>query len=171
LPVMVPRVESVVEKHAAALPADERAPLSALVAGLPKRLEAIESCGVPNTLVHGDFHPGNVVGRPDAYVLLDWGDCFVGNPLIDELAFTERLDEPGRAVAGRWFVDAWRRIAPGSDPERAADLLRPVLPLLAAVTYAGFCAGIEPDERVYHESDIARMLHRAVVEEGRAHAW
>ena len=170
LPVMVPRVESVVEQHAAALPPHQRAPLSALVAGLAERIAAIDACGVPNTLVHGDFHSGNVVGPPDAYVLLDWGDSFVGNPLIDELAFTERLDEQGRAVAGQWFVQDWRRIAPGSDPERAADLLRPVLPLLAAVMYAGFCAGIEPDERVYHESDIARMLRQSVVEEGRADA-
>ena len=166
LPVMVTRVESVVEQHAAALPPEHRAPLSALVAGLPRRVEAIEACGVPDTLVHGDFHPGNVVGPPEAYVLLDWGDSFVGNPLTDELAFTERLDAPGRALAGQWFGDAWRAIAPGSDPDRAAELLRPVLPLLAAVMYAGFCAGIEPDERVYHESDITRMLHRAVAEDG-----
>ena len=140
------------------------------MAGLPKRLAAIEACGVPDTLVHGDFHPGNVVGPPDAYVLLDWGDSFVGNPLIDELAFTERLDERAGRSPASGSCDAWRRIAPGSDPERAADLLRPVLPLLAAVMYADFCAGIEPDERVYHESDIARMLRRAVVEEGRADA-
>jgi aminoglycoside phosphotransferase (APT) family kinase protein len=128
------------------------------------RLAQIDSCGVPDTLVHGDFHPGNVVGPPEAYVLIDWGDSFIGHPLIDELAFTQRLDAQDRAVAGRWFVDAWRHIAPGADPARAAELLRPVLPLLAAVMYADFCAGIEPDERIYHESDVGRMLHQAVVE-------
>ena len=115
-------------------------------------------------LVHGDFHPGNVVGPPGAYVLIDWGDSFVGNPLVDELAFTRRLDARDRDVARGWFVRAWRRIAPEADPERAAELLRPVLPLLAAVTYADFLAGIEPDERVYHESDVGRMLRQAVVE-------
>lgn len=140
------------------------AALTTLVAQLPARLAQIDACGVPDTLVHGDFHPGNVVGTPESYALLDWGDSFVGHPLIDELAFTQRLDARGRAVAARWFVDAWRRIAPGADPERAAGLLRPVLPLLAAVMYADFCAGIEPDERVYHESDVGRMLHQAVVE-------
>ena len=28
---------------------------------------------------------------------------------------------------------------------------------------ADFCAGIELDERIYHESDVVRMLHQAVV--------
>ena len=56
---------------------------------------------------------------------------------------------------------AWRRIAPSADPERAAALLRPVLPLLAAVMYADFCAAIEPAERVYHSSDVTAMLRHA----------
>ena len=28
--------------------------------------------------------------------------------------------------------------------------------------YADFCAAIEPDERVYHASDVGRMLAEAV---------
>jgi hypothetical protein len=161
---MPARVESVAEQWAQSVVPNERRALATLVAELPGRLAQIDACGVPDTLVHGDFHPGNVVGTPEAYVLLDWGDSSIGHPLIDELAFTQRLDAQDRAIARRWFVDAWRRIAPGADPERAAELLRPVLPLLAAVMYADFCAGIEPDERIYHESDVGRMLHRAVVE-------
>ncbi len=164
LPTMLGRVESVAEQWAGSLSPDERRALATLVADLPRRLAQIDACGVPDTLVHGDFHPGNVVGAPRAYVLIDWGDSFVGHPLIDELAFTQRLDAEDRVVARRWFVDAWRRIAPETDPERAAELLRPVLPLLAAVMYADFCAGIEPHERVYHQSDVGRMLQQAVVE-------
>ena len=60
-----------------------------------------------------------------------------------------------------WFVSAWERIVPGSDPARAARLLEPWSGLLAAVMYAGFCANIEPDERIYHESDALRMLRQA----------
>ena len=164
LPTMLARVESVAEQWAGSVDPPERPALATLVADLPRRLADIEQCGVPDTLVHGDFHPGNVVGAPGAYVLIDWGDSFVGHPLIDELAFAQRLGAHDRAAARRWFVDAWHRIAPESDPERAAALLRPVLPLLAAVMYADFCAGIEPDERVYHESDVGRMLRQAVVE-------
>ena len=37
--------------------------------------------------------------------------------------------------------------------------------LLAAVTYANFCRDIEPDERIYHESDGVRMLRAAAAQE------
>ena len=160
---MVPRIAAVVEQLGSALDRPERQAVEALVTGLPARLDAIAGCGVPDTLVHGDFHPGNVAGRPDGYVILDWGDSSVGHPLVDELAFVERLPSSTALEARGWFVSAWERIVPGSDPARAADLLEPVVHLLAAVMYAGFCAGIEPDERIYHESDALRMLRRAAI--------
>ena len=161
LGLMQPPVEAVVAEHGATLDERERSIVERLVETLPARVAAIDACGVPDGLVHGDFHPGNVGGTPNRYVLLDWGDSFVGNPLVDELAFTERLGERDATAARRWFASAWRSIVPACEPERAAELLRPVLPLLAAVMYARFCAGIEPDERVYHRRDITSMLRRA----------
>ena len=146
----------------------ELEPMVRLVETLPARVAAIDACGVPDTLVHGDFHPGNVGGEVGSCVLLDWGDSFLGNPLVDELAFTERLAEEDATAARQWFASAWRSIVPSCEPERAAELLRPVLPLLAAVMYARFCAGIEPDERVYHRRDITSMLKRASAEASRA---
>ena len=79
----------------------------------------------------------------------------------------QRLGERDAAAARGWFLSAWRRIAPGCEPERAVELLRPVLPLLAALVYARFCAAIEPDERVYHRRDVVSMLRRAAAEAGR----
>jgi hypothetical protein len=42
-----------------------------------------------------------------------------------------------------------------------------VVALLAAVMYAGFCGAIEPDERVYHASDVGRSLREAVAHRAR----
>ena len=168
LGVMQGSVEAVVAEQAVGLGAPDRARVERLVETLPARVAAIDACGLPDTLVHGDFHPGNVAGTVGGYVLLDWGDSFLGNPLTDELAFTARLDEQEAARARGWFASAWRRIVPDAEPERAADLLRPVLPLLAAVMYDRFCAGIEPDERVYHQRDVVSMLRRAGDEASRA---
>jgi hypothetical protein len=164
LAVMQAPVEAVVQERSRALPASERAVLERLVETLPARVAAIDACGVPDALVHGDFHPGNVGGTVHHHRILDWGDSFVGNPLVDELAFTQRLPAQEARTARGWFLSAWRRITPQADPERAADLLRPVLPLLAAVVYDRFCAAIEPDERVYHRHDTVLMLRRATAE-------
>jgi hypothetical protein len=94
-------------------------------------------------------------------VILDWGDAYLGPPLVDELAFTRPLGADDRAAARRWFADAWRSAVPGCEPERAADLLQPVLPLYAAVVYDDFCANIEPDELIYHAQDVPAKLRQA----------
>ncbi|GLW32694.1 aminoglycoside phosphotransferase family protein [Actinoplanes regularis] len=128
-----------------------------LIDGLPERLAAVAACGLPDTLVHGDLHPGNVRtdgdGRP---VIIDWGDSSIGNPAFDLLRLTEGLPEPEPVVAA--WSERWRRAAPGCDPERAVELLRPVAGLLGAATYAGFLASTEQSEWPYHAGDVPDCL-------------
>jgi hypothetical protein len=137
--------------------------LDALVAGLPARLAAVDACGVPETLVHGDFHPGNV--RFSATVppaVLDWGDAFLGHPAFDVIRLCEGLEpEDAEPLIERWAAQ-WRQVAPGSDPVRAVRLLRPVAALLGAVVYATFVQNIEPSEWPYHTDDVASGLRSAV---------
>jgi aminoglycoside phosphotransferase (APT) family kinase protein len=69
---------------------DDRKALQIFVEELPLRFAEIASCGLPDTLVRGDFHPGNLRGDRDRLTLLDWGDSGVGHPLLDQPAFLER---------------------------------------------------------------------------------
>jgi hypothetical protein len=134
--------------------------LERLLVGLPQRSAEVESCGIPETLVHGDFHRGNVRGTPEQLVLLDWGDCGVGHPLLDQVAFLEYLPHEEHAAVLREWSRLWRAAVPGCEPERAALLLKPVAALRRAVVYRGFLDAIEPDERIYHASDPADWLTR-----------
>lgn len=158
---LLPRIAEVADAYADQLGESDRHALAGLVATLPRRIGALADCGIPDTLVHGDFHPGNVRGGAGRYVILDWGDSAVGHPLTDELAFTRRLDDADRAAAATRFAQAWQNLLPGCDPVRAVDLLRPVSPLIAAVQYADFLDAIEPDEHIYHAADPAEMLRQA----------
>ncbi|MEU4558071.1 phosphotransferase [Actinoplanes sp. NPDC023936] len=127
--------------------------LEELIDGLPERLAAVAACGLPDTLIHGDLHPGNVRTDPGGdLVILDWGDSGVGNPALDVLRLSDDPDVL-RQWASRW---------PGRDALRAVELLRPVAALRAAVTYADFLANIEPAEWPYHAGDVAASLRRAV---------
>lgn len=105
LPGMVPRIAAVVEQWGGGLAPGPRRVLDAVLADLPARLAAVDACGVPDSLVHGDYHPGNVAGRGGQHVILDWGDSFVGHPLLDELAFVARLPAAAREAARAWFVE------------------------------------------------------------------
>ncbi|MBQ1058182.1 aminoglycoside phosphotransferase family protein [Micromonospora sp. C32] len=132
-----------------------------LLDGLDHRLQQVRDCGLPDTLVHGDLHPGNVRGDGRRRVVIDWADAFVGHPAFDILRLTEEVDVDAAAR----LVDAWARRwctdVPGSDPHRAVDLLRPVAPLRLAAVYAMFLDAIEPGEHPYHVHDVPAALARA----------
>ena len=116
---------------------------------------------MPDTLVHGDFHPGNLRGDDTALVLLDWGDCGVGHPLLDEPAFLDRVPADGVETVRRHWHAEWTHALPGSDPDRASLLLRPVAAARQAIVYQTFLDNIEPSEQRYHAADPAGWLVRA----------
>jgi hypothetical protein len=132
-----------------------------LLDGLDERFAQIEACGVPDTLVHGDLHPGNVRGTADRWAIIDWGDSFIGHPAYDIMRLAEGLDERDRRVLLHEWAERWRDEVPGCEPERALELMAPLAHLRAAVVYARFVANIEPAEHPYHASDVPAALERA----------
>jgi phosphotransferase family enzyme len=136
--------------------------LDELVAELPGRFAALGSCGVPETLVHGDFHPGNWRYDGHSLVLLDWGDVGIGHPMLDMSSFEAYVPDELRLHVREVWIDAWRRAVPGCEPDRAEALLPPIAALRRAVIYRGFLDRIEPTERRYHESDVREWLRAAL---------
>jgi Ser/Thr protein kinase RdoA (MazF antagonist) len=121
----------------------------------------LAGCGLPDTVVHGDFHPGN--WRSDGPpVVVDFADAHWGQPVLDALRLCDFLTEEVRPVAVRAWVDAWTAHRPASDPVRALRLAECLAPLAYAVRYQEFLDGIEPSERLYHESDPAAEIRTAV---------
>ncbi len=55
---------------------DEMASLRALVESVPDR----------STMIHGDYHPNNVMFQDDDLILIDMGDVSYGHPIFDFLA-------------------------------------------------------------------------------------
>jgi hypothetical protein len=166
---LVPAVERLADRAGRSLDDEVRRRLDQLVADLPERLADVAACGLPDTLVHGDFHPGNTRGSPDEdgrSVLLDWGDCGLGNPLLDQSAFLASIAEEHRDPVRQRWARLWEASVPGSDAVRAADLLTPVSALRQALIYQNFLDAIEPDERVYHAGDPAHWLGRAAATSG-----
>jgi hypothetical protein len=146
------RIVKVAEPHLAAI-----AGLGALLDDLPRRLAEVDGCGMPDTLVHGDLHMGNVVSDGESLTIVDWGDSVIGNAAFDVLRLPGDPD----------LLAAWADLWPGRDALRAATLLRPVESLRQAIVYAGFLESIEPSEWPYHAADVERCL-RAAVEHSQA---
>jgi phosphotransferase family enzyme len=142
---------------------EERRALDRLISGLDDRWTEIDACGLPPTLVHGDFHPGNFRGEAGSLVLMDWGDSFIGNPLFDMTGMLARAGDSEQRVRQEW-VQAWAEAVPGSDPAQAAELLAPVAMLRNALVYRSFLDQIEASEHPYHAADVPKWLAAAARE-------
>jgi hypothetical protein len=159
-PALSEEIADVVRRTAPELPAEDRRVLSSFVDTLEDRfVEAAES-GVPDSLVHGDFAPGNARSDGRNLVLLDWGDCGVGHPLLDVSAFLDRIPVDAVPAVTRHWDRAWQAAEPGSDPGRARQVLASVSAARQAAIYRRFLDRIEPSEHPYHREDPATWLRR-----------
>jgi hypothetical protein len=154
-------IADVIDRTSAELSVDDGATLDEFVAGLPHRFDLVAECGIPDTVVHGDFGPGNLRGDDRGLIVLDWGDCGVGHPLLDQPAMFDRAPvEAVEPLRDQWAAK-WEAAVPGSDPRRAARLLAPVAAARQAVIYRKFLDNIEPSEHPYHRADPSNWLARA----------
>lgn len=137
---------------------------------LHDRLAQLEACGVPQTLVHGDFHPGNVRGTDLDLTILDWGDAGVGHPYLDASAFLDMTPEPERELVTRRWQALWRDAIPGCQVEHAWALVAPLAAARRAVIYRRFLDNIEPSEHPYHRDDPRIWLEQVATLVGTAPA-
>ena len=136
--------------------------LDAVAPSVREWANELEACGLPVTLLHGDFHPGNARGVPGELVLLDWTDAAVGSPLLDLPPFLVRLP-PERAAAARELVmRLWSRHVADVDFVRAFALGELMRGVTDALTFREFLDGIEPSERIDHETDVPAALRRVL---------
>jgi hypothetical protein len=130
--------------------------------GLLSRFPLLAGCGLPDTLVHGDFHPGNWRSDGGPPVIVDFADAHLGNPVLDGLRACDFLPEGKRPAAARAWIDAWTARVPGCGPARALRIAEPLAHLAYAVRYQEFLDGIEPSERIYHLGDPAASIRAAL---------
>jgi hypothetical protein len=107
---------------------------------------AVTRIGLPESVVHGDFHTGNAAIVGDRVVIIDWSDAAIGNPAVDVItwiAWSEgRQAEIGAAIDA--WVGAW---SPVVDRDALRAVIDDVLIVGAAyqlVSYDGIRRALEP---------------------------
>jgi hypothetical protein len=162
LPADIPSAISALLERELALSPDDLVQAERLLDTLPRLLETLHSAGLPNTLVHGDFHPGNWRSDGTTGRIVDWADSFVGHPATDIHRLCGYLPAEQQELARRTWIEAWQHHLPGSDPARALAPVSVLNRLLGALTYQRFLDNIEPDERIYHRDDPQTCLQAAL---------
>jgi aminoglycoside phosphotransferase (APT) family kinase protein len=101
--------------------------------------EEMDALGIPRTLVHGDFHGGNIAMQGSTSIFFDWSDASVGHPFIDLISLLEDGDVlPDADLRGRIeqaYLTAWAGDFAPDVLQRALALAAPLAMLNMAVSY------------------------------------
>jgi hypothetical protein len=122
----------------------------ALALGAPDRRTP---SALPHTLVHGDFHPGNVLGA----TIIDWSDAAVANPLHDVNYYLLYVDDELRGPLLDVYAESW----PGIDVHAEAATCEAETFEWIAQSYAGITAAVADDDRWWFAGEEERWLARA----------
>jgi hypothetical protein len=148
----------------APLTAEELAELGIV---LKDALAVLEQVGIPVTLGHSDFNPGNILSNDSHFLFIDWAEAYVGHPFFtfEYLLSHLRRDWPEAATFESFIRSAyarpWKYVVPAQSIAEAFILS----PLVAVFAYAAACQPrtTDPDERTagYLRSLTRRMRREA----------
>jgi hypothetical protein len=160
IPSLLDAPETRAETDAALL-----ARLAALVPEIQAACGALAACGIPETLLHGDLHAGNVGYKDGRLSIFDWTDAAVGHPFIDLLTFLPSRPRPGildpAAVSRRLleaYLQGWAAFAPMDELRRAVELVQTVARLHHAQSYLQILRSVERADYWQFRGDIASWL-------------
>lgn len=118
--------------------------------------------GVPDALVHGDLHLGNVARIEDRYVVFDWTDACVTHPFFDLIDVFREQDEAVKTRLRDTYLSEWLEFAPmhmlltiWSQAELLASLHH-------AVSYRSIAASVEPGTGRELEWALPELLRRVL---------
>jgi hypothetical protein len=145
------------ETVAGGLTHEERARLAALRAEIPRRVDELRACGIPETLVHGDFHAGNVASEGERVIIFDWTDGCVSHPFFDMATFLPR-DPVDRAALLHVYLDAWKVLGDPDRIDRAWEIAEPLACIHHALSYKRILDAVDPALRWEFDTDVAFWL-------------
>ena len=132
-----------------------------LVAWLTEAVVEVGALRLPEVLVHGDFHPGNVATLADgSRVIFDWSDAAFAAPFVDVPTWLTWLedDEVERDRTWRSFAAEWTDALPTEEWLARRRLFEGVAGAYHVVSYAGIVRSMDTHHVAEHARGIAEFL-------------
>jgi phosphotransferase family enzyme len=131
----------------------------------------VEQLGLPDVLVHGDFHPGNVRVAGDRVVIFDWSDAAISKPFVDVVTWATWFDDDPAARDALWqsFAEVWAAVLPPAAWLELRPMLEGIAGAYHVVQYAAIVRELEPLRRPEHGGGLKeffRLLDAAVSDAG-----
>jgi hypothetical protein len=122
----------------------EREHLHRLIPNLKARCEQLAGYGVPQTLVHGDLHTGNVALIEGKMLFFDWTDACIAHPFFDVMLTINWEEDAEIQVRLRdQYLSLWTAYEPMARLLELWSLAHPLFALHHAISYQHIVAGLE----------------------------
>jgi Phosphotransferase enzyme family len=141
------------------LPRDSAGP-ERIVDWLAGAVMQVEQLGLPDVLVHGDFHPGNVRLAGDRTVIFDWSDAAIAKPFVDVMTWATwlPLDPTARDPLWRSFADVWSDVLPPASWLELRPTLEGIAGAYHVVSYAGIVRSLDLLRRPEHGGGLTEFF-------------
>jgi Ser/Thr protein kinase RdoA (MazF antagonist) len=142
------------------LAAEEIARLGALGPRLKALCADLARYAVPQTLVHGDLHLGNVARSVGSFLFFDWTDGCITHPFFDTISVFQ-ADDPGVQRRLRdSYLHGWTAYEPLERLLDAWRLARPLCALHQAVSYQHIVATLEDTSKAEMAPGVVYWLRK-----------
>jgi hypothetical protein len=133
---------------------------AAWVAAEPRLIDACSALidvGLPDTLIHGDLHPENIVITPSGYLVVDWSDAAVGNPFVDLATLLVRTkDGDLRRRLLEAYLERWDGVCDRPRLDAAGHVAMTVGAIYQVATYQALLPALDaPDRAQFTGGDVA----------------
>ena len=170
LPVLIRQIDELMAHPLTArhTTPDDLARLRAVAPKLKKHCADLDRYSLPDCLVHGDLHLGNVARNGDSYQIFDWSDSCIAHPFVDMIEPYFFYDDTEVQEQLRdAYLSQWTRWEPMEQLREAWRLAEPLAALHQAVSYLYILLGQE--ELVHREmahglGDFLKLAIKAVKE-------
>jgi Ser/Thr protein kinase RdoA (MazF antagonist) len=138
----------------------------AWLASMPAMVDActsLDRIGPGVSLMHGDFHPWNVVAGQDGTRIFDWTDAAVAHPFLDLVTYIMRTDDLAlRRYLLQRYLGLWSKYLSSDDLQAAGQLALVVGALYQAYTYSPLIPTVMPDDLAQLRDGDVHWLQRAL---------
>jgi hypothetical protein len=111
------------------------------------RASWLDGLGFPDILVHGDFHPGNVLRDAGRLRIIDWSDAAIAHPVMEIAPWFGEVRPEIRPAGWTAWLDAFARLGNVAElRDRESDAFA-LACAYQVVSYAGILRGLEPANR------------------------
>ncbi len=135
--------------------------LTSLAPTFVEHCDALAAGPIPDALVHGDLHLGNVASAGGRRVIYDWTDACITHPFLDLSEIVDEQDETIRARVLQAYLAEWRTLATAAELDELWRLAQPLCAVHQAVSYSSIVANVEADEAAWLDA-APYWLRRAI---------